>query len=146
MKNGNIQERLNKLLSDYQVYYQNLRAFHWLVKGQRFFQLHKLFESMYTEAAENVDEIAERILTVGGIPLHSFSDYLENANLKPEKNLRKESEIMPVVISNTERLLSSYRVILAEASEIEDEGTVALMSDLIGSTEKQLWMLKSMAE
>ena len=68
-KTGRTIEKLNKLLSDYQIHYQNLRGFHWNIKGKSFFTLHSVFEKYYDQAAERVDEIAERILMLGGTPL-----------------------------------------------------------------------------
>jgi starvation-inducible DNA-binding protein len=144
VNNSELQQKLNNLLSDYQLYYQNLRALHWLVKGPRFFQLHEIYEKYYDEAADVVDEIAERILMVGGKPLHTYKSYLDTANIKPVENMSDESEGLQVVINNNEHLLGAFREILDFAGEIDDEGTSALMSDLIGAAEKRLWMLKSM--
>ena len=144
VRNEEVQKKLNTLLSDYQVYYQNLRAFHWLVKGAQFFQLHGKFEELYNHAAEDIDEIAERIMMIGGVPLHSFDDYLQHANIVAERNLVSPQEILPVVIGNTEHLLVEFRVILNEASESLDEGTVTLMSQFISNAEKELWMLNSL--
>ncbi len=142
--NKDISNKLNVLLSDYQIYYQNLRAFHWLVKGPQFFQLHERFESFYNEAAEDIDEIAERILMIGGKPLHSFEDYIKNASIEAKKDMEDPSGIIPVVIDNLESLLASFREMLVMAGDADDEGTVALMSDFIGAAEKKLWMLNSM--
>lgn len=144
IKDKSLQEGLNRLLSDYQVYYQNLRAFHWLVKGQQFYQLHEKFEEFYNQAAEDIDEIAERILMIGGKPLHSFEDYLKNASIRPEKDLVKASDILPVVVQNTEFLLGEARKMAGEAGDADDEGTVALMSDFIAAFEKRLWMLNNL--
>jgi starvation-inducible DNA-binding protein len=143
IKNEKIQGQLNGLLSDYQVYYQNLRAFHWLVAGPQFYQLHEKFEEFYDEAAEDIDEIAERILMIGGKPLHTFRDYLEHATLKARKNPAKPAEMVPAVIADMEYLLGAFRVITDMAAEAGDEGTVALMSEFISKTEKKLWMLNS---
>ena len=63
---------LNGLLSNFQVYYQNLRGLHWNIKGKSFFKLHVKFEEYYTYSQEKIDLIAERILTLGGNPLHTF--------------------------------------------------------------------------
>lgn len=144
IENKQIEEKLNLLLSDYQMYYQNLRAFHWLVKGNQFYMLHAKFEEFYDQAAEDIDEIAERILMIGGKPLHSYEDYLKHAHIKAEKNLEKASDIIPKVIANMEHLLVSFRDIIEIASDAGDEGTVALMSDFIGAAEKKLWMLNSL--
>ena len=63
---ANVVTALQNLLADFQVYYTNLRGFHWEIKGRGFFVLHEKFESMYDDTATKVDEIAERILTLGG--------------------------------------------------------------------------------
>ncbi len=144
VKNEQVQDKLNQLLSDYQIHYQNLRAFHWLVKGPQFYLLHAKFEEFYNEAAETIDEIAERILMTGGKPFHSFEDYIKNAELKAYRNLENPSEIIPAVIAENEYLLASAREIISVASGAGDEGTVALMSDLISGGEKKLWMLNSL--
>jgi len=69
---------LNILLANFQVYYQNLRGLHWNIRGKRFFDLHVKFEELYNDAQLKVDLIAERVLTLGGVPLHSFDDYIKN--------------------------------------------------------------------
>ncbi|NQY07700.1 MAG: DNA starvation/stationary phase protection protein, partial [Flavobacteriaceae bacterium] len=74
-KTEKIVEELNALLGSFQTYYQNLRGIHWNIKGKQFFELHMKFEELYTDANIKVDEIAERILTLGGVPLHTFEDY-----------------------------------------------------------------------
>jgi starvation-inducible DNA-binding protein len=142
--NDDLRKQLNDLLSDYQIYYQNLRAWHWLVQGPQFYLLHEKFEEFYDQAADDIDEIAERILMIGGKPLHTFEDYLKTASIKPEKDMEKPAEILPKLISNAESLLGSFRKIVETASEADDEGTVALMGDFISNTEKQLWMLNSL--
>ena len=136
-------EKLNKVLSDLQVVYQNLRTMHWLVKGEQFFMLHKYYEELYNETAETVDEVAERILMLGGTPLHQFTDYLKNADVEPVVEVPKGKESLKLVAKNYNYLLSSYRELNAYAAEYGDEGTAALFSELIGSTEKKLWMVNS---
>lgn len=76
---------LNTLLANYQLYYQNTRGLHWNIKGKHFFELHVKFEEIYTDAQEKVDLIAERVLTLGFTPMHTFSDYLKHATIKEEK-------------------------------------------------------------
>lgn len=143
MKTKELINGLNALLSDLQVTYQNLRTLHWLVEGRDFFQLHKLYEEYYTETAEVVDEVAERILMLGGRPLFLFSDYLQNSRVKPVTEVPKGKDSLKEVVSNYGHLLGEYRNLLSQASGEGDEGTVALMSELIGSTEKKLWMLNA---
>jgi starvation-inducible DNA-binding protein len=139
--NSKLVERLNQLLADYQIYYQNLRGLHWNVKGAQFFMLHEKYEELYNEAAESVDEIAERILMVGGQPLHTFTDYLKVAELKEAGLISEGKKGVEVVLENSRYLLKSFNEILELADG--DEGTYALISDLIGATEKRIWMLES---
>lgn len=143
VKNENLTLKLNALLADYQIYYQNLRGLHWNVKGSMFFALHEKYEELYNEAAETVDEIAERILMVGGSPLHSFGQYLKEAKLEAAENVSDGKTGLEVVLANSKHLLASFKAVLELADETGDEGTVALMSDLIGSTEKRIWMLSA---
>lgn len=83
----NVVASLQQLLADFQIYYTNLRGFHWNIKGHGFFILHSKFEEMYNDAAEKVDEIAERILMLGGIPFNNFSEYLKIAEIKEVSNI-----------------------------------------------------------
>lgn len=139
--NSKLVERLNQLLADYQIFYQNLRGLHWNVKGPQFFMLHEKYEELYNEAAENVDEIAERILMIGGQPLHTFADYLKIAGLKEAVNISEGRKGIELILENSRYLLKSFNEILELADG--DEGTSALMSDLIGATEKRIWMFES---
>ena len=138
-----LSNKLNRLLADYQVYYQNLRGLHWNIKGKEFFELHVKFEEFYDDAVIKIDEIAERILTLGGEPLHSFTDYMNSSDIKEEKQVTDGAKGVSIVVKNLSTLISKEREILQMASEAEDEGTVSLMSDYITETEKTLWMLNS---
>lgn len=134
---------LNQLLADYQLFYQNLRGLHWNIKGREFFELHLKFEELYNDAIIKVDEIAERILTLEGEPLHTFSNYVKTSQIKEEKGITNGVEGVKVVVNNFSSLIILEREILAKASDAEDEGTLSLMSDYISQTEKTLWMLNS---
>src|SRR5690606_34423085 len=83
---------LNVLLANYQVYYQNLRGVHWNIRGKRFFNLHVKFEELYNDAQLKIDMIAERVLTIGGTPLHTFEDYVKNNKLKVGKNVTRDED------------------------------------------------------
>ncbi len=135
--------QLNQLLADYQVFYQNLRGFHWNIKGREFFELHLKFEEFYNDAVIKIDEIAERILTLEGEPLHTFTAYVNHADIKEEKGITNGIEGVEIVVKNFSTIILLEREILALAAEADDEGTVALMSDYISQTEKTLWMLNS---
>ena len=138
-----LSHELNGLLANYQLFYQNLRGLHWNIKGKEFFELHLKFEELYDDAVIKVDEIAERILTLEGEPLHTFSDYLQTAEIKAEKNITNGKQGVEIIINNFMVLIAKERAILSLASTADDEGTVSLMSDYISQTEKTLWMLNS---
>ena len=138
-----LSKKLNDLLANYQLFYQNLRGFHWNIKGQKFFELHLKFEELYNDAVIKVDEIAERVLTLGGIPLHTFEDYLAVSEIKSINSDNINEAAVEDVISNFAILISKERAILNLASTAEDEGTSSLMSDYITETEKTIWMLTS---
>lgn len=138
-----LNEKLNDLLANYQMFYQNLRGFHWNIKGKEFFELHLKFEELYDDAVIKIDEIAERILTLEGTPLHTFADYIDASEIKDAKNKSNGIESVEITVENFSTLVAKERVILALAGEADDEGTVSLMSDYISQTEKTLWMLSS---
>ncbi|WP_324026597.1 DNA starvation/stationary phase protection protein [Maribacter sp. BPC-D8] len=138
-----ISTKLNTLLADYQIHYMNLRGMHWNVKGSNFFLLHEKFEELYTEANETIDEIAERILTLEQQPLHTFEDYLEHKTIRSIKEVTDGATGISLIIDNLNELLIQEREIIALSSDNDDEGTAALVSDLISGQEKLIWMLKS---
>ncbi len=132
---------LNDLLSNYQLFYMNLRGFHWNIKGKKFFELHLKFEELYNDALIKVDEIAERVLTLSATPLHSFKKYLDNSDLNTAENVTDGEVAIDNILESLKTLLNKERNILSIASEANDEGTVALMSDYIVQQEKLVWML-----
>ncbi len=143
VKAKELNTKLNQLLADYQLFYQNLRGFHWNIKGREFFELHLKFEELYDDAVIKIDEIAERILTLEGEPLHTFTDYIDKSEIKASKGVSDGKVGLAIVVENFSVLILKEREILSLAGEAEDEGTVSLMSDYITETEKTLWMLNS---
>src|SRR4051812_12953374 len=79
-------DKLNDLLANYHIFFQNLRGFHWNIKGSHFFTLHVKFEEIYTQSIEDIDMIAERIRTLGCTPKHAYSDYLKISSIKELKD------------------------------------------------------------
>lgn len=134
---------LNGLLSNFQIYYQNLRGLHWNIRGKRFFDLHLKFEELYNDSQIKIDLIAERVLTLGGVPLHTFSDYIANSKLRVGKDISNDEEAIQLILESISVLLQLERQILVKAAEISDEGTNSMMSDFISEQEKTNWMLKA---
>jgi starvation-inducible DNA-binding protein len=136
-------EKLNTLLANYQVFYMNARGFHWNITGEKFFELHAKFEELYNDLVVKVDEVAERILTLGHTPLHTFSDYTALSTVKEAKNISNGKEAMQNILEAFRTMIALQREIADAAGEAGDEGTSALMSDYIREQEKSVWMYSS---
>ena len=136
-------EVLNVLLSNYQTYYQNLRGVHWNIKGKRFFELHVKFEELYNAAQEQVAQIAERILPLGGVPFNTLASYVKHATIPVGENVSDDDKAVRLIVDSIIALLPLERELLSLSDEINDEGTNTLVSDLIVEQEKNLWMRKS---
>lgn len=134
---------LNSLLANYQIFYMNTRGYHWNIKGEKFFELHVKFEEIYNDLLLKVDEIAERVLTLGEKPIHAFSDYINLSEIKEIKNCSDGKSCVQNILSSFEILIKMQRNIMDAAGEINDEGTGALMSDYIREQEKLVWMFSA---
>ena len=143
LKTKDLTKDLNHLLANFQIYYQNLRGIHWNIKGKRFFDLHVKFEELYTDANIKVDEIAERILTLGETPLHTFEDYSAKAEVKVGKNISEDDKAVRLIVDSLTLLLKIERQILEKSGDANDEGTNSMMSDFITEQEKTVWMMKA---
>ncbi|TGG96018.1 DNA starvation/stationary phase protection protein [Natronospirillum operosum] len=131
---------LNDLLANYQVFYMNTRGYHWNIRGKDFFELHVKFEELYTDLLTKIDEIAERILTLGEQPEHTYSSYLEAAAIKERTHVSDGTEAVSQILEAFRTVIARQRAVLSQAAEADDEGTSALMSDYIREQEKQVWM------
>ncbi|REG92814.1 Dps family protein [Algoriphagus antarcticus] len=136
----NVSDKMNDLLSDYHIFYQNVRGFHWNVKGENFFDLHVKFEELYTQLYENIDEMAERIVTIGFKPLHAYSDYLKNTIHKEITDVSNGGECVKHVIDGLGILAQSHRKAAKAADEADDIATADLLTKFVGDIEKRMWM------
>jgi len=135
-----LSEKLNVLLANYQLFYMNARGFHWNIRGHKFFELHMKFEELYNDSLVKIDEIAERVLTLGFTPLHTYSDYSGSSTVKEAKNVSDPVEAVREILKGYEVLLPLERELLEMSADSGDEGTNALMSDYIREQEKSVWM------
>ncbi|MFQ2276913.1 Dps family protein [Aeromonas hydrophila] len=134
---------LNKLLASYQILYMNVRGFHWNIRGNQFFELHLKFEEIYNDLLLKVDALAERILTLDGVPLHSFSDYLKVSAIPEQKGLHDGRVCVESLLESFRELLVAQRRILGQAADAGDEGTASILSDYVQQQEKLVWMLRA---
>lgn len=136
-------EKLNTLLANYSIFYQNTRGFHWNIKGEKFFELHLKFEELYNDLLLKIDEIAERILTLGYAPQHRYSKYKEIATIKESKEVSNGNKAVEDILASFSVLIVLQRELLQLSADANDEGTNALMSDYIRTQEKLVWMYRA---
>ncbi len=140
MKNQHIANDLNNLLANYQIYYQNLRGFHWNIQGKYFFELHVKFEELYNDSAIKIDEVAERILTIGHTPIHTFKDYLDTASIAPAKGVHNGEQAVKTIVANLTELVNQQKELRIEAEESGDSATGDMLATFVEEQEKTLWM------
>jgi starvation-inducible DNA-binding protein len=133
-------EKLNELLANYSLFYQNTRGFHWNIKGDKFFELHAKFEELYNDLLMKIDEVAERILTLGFAPEHNYSQYQKISSIKESKEVADGKHAVEEILAAFKIIITLQRKLLEISAKAEDEGTNALMSDYIRAQEKLVWM------
>ena len=138
---ANVVVALQSLLADFQVYYTNLRGFHWEIKGRGFFVLHEKFESMYDDTASKIDEIAERILTLGGTPENKFSEYLKVARVAEVSGVSSSREAVENILETYKHFIAEERKLIALAEEANDVVTADMLTGYLKEQEKMTWML-----
>jgi starvation-inducible DNA-binding protein len=134
-------EELNSLLASYQLYYQKLRNFHWNVRGRNFFELHGKFEEMYMDARIKIDEIAERVLTLGHRPLSNLSQYLDHASIAESADNLEDAQMVRELLKSHRRLIEQMQMVISRAEKASDEGTLDMIGAYVRELEKASWML-----
>jgi starvation-inducible DNA-binding protein len=142
-KAKHLAEKLNELLANYSIFYQNTRGYHWNIKGEKFFELHLKFEELYNDLLLKIDEIAERILTLGHTPKHNYADYRATSKIKESIFVSDGLKAVEDILASFQTIIILQRELLTIASDADDEGTNALMSDYIRLQEKSVWMYSS---
>lgn len=139
-------KELNLLLANYELYNQKLKNYHWNIKGRNFFDIHKLFEEMYSEAHVQIDQIAERVRILKSKPLSTLKQYLESAEITEIENFVNDRHAIEAIVHDHYILLRNMRRILRNAEAAGDEGTTDLVGGIMRYIEKKSWMLDSWIE
>lgn len=139
-KSKELADLLNDLLANYSTFYQNTRGYHWNIRGDKFFELHQKFEELYNDLFLKIDEVAERVLTLGYVPQHKFTDYLHKSGIPESNEVTDGIRAIEEILDAFKTLLTKQRHILDLSGDINDEGTNAQMSDYIREQEKLVWM------
>ena len=139
-----VSNRLQIILSDEQVLYAKTRNYHWNIEGPSFLEYHKLFESLYTELAESIDEVAERIRKIGHFALGRLQDFLKNARLL-EGEYTNDSKIqLQNLLNDHETIIRELRVDIDDIDEkFKDAGTADFLTGLLKDHERWAWFLRS---
>jgi starvation-inducible DNA-binding protein len=144
-KSAELAEKLNVLLANYSIFYQNTRGYHWNIKGEKFFELHLKFEELYNDLFIKIDEVAERILTLGYAPKHNYSDYKNASKVAESNEVSDGIKAVKEIIESFKVIIMIQRELLNLSAAAGDEGTNALMSDYIRAQEKLVWMYSAFA-
>ncbi|MEL7044422.1 MAG: Dps family protein [Pseudomonadota bacterium] len=136
---------LKALLADSYTLYLQTHNFHWNVTGPQFRELHLMFEEHYTELATAVDEVAERIRTLGIAAPGTYKAFSELSSIEEIEGVPAASEMVERLTRGHEQIVKTCRAVLAKAQEAEDESTASLVSDRMRVHEKTAWMLRALA-
>jgi starvation-inducible DNA-binding protein len=140
----NLFEKLNKYLSNQQVMYMKLHNLHWYVKGRSFFTLHAKLEELYDQTAQIMDDVAERLLALGGSPVASLKKALALSSVKELEDVPISSdETIKSLISDVEYWIRDTKEIVKLADDDDDGATADQFNGYLSEYQKLLWMLKS---
>ena len=135
---------LGKLLADSYTLYLKTHNFHWNVTGPQFNSLHQMFELQYTELALAVDEIAERIRTLGERAPGSYKEFSALTSIEEADGEPTAEEMLSQLLLGQEAVVRTARAVLPVAGDANDEPTADLLTQRIQAHEKTAWMLRSM--
>ncbi|MFS0837735.1 Dps family protein [Paenibacillus sp. 1P03SA] len=133
--------QLNQLAADWTVLSMKLRNFHWYVSGPHFFTLHEKFEEFYNEAAQYIDEIAERVLALRGKPVATLAEVLKLARLQEAGGSETAEQMAEAVRADFQQLIGFLQEGIAAAEEESDEPTADMLTELQATLQKHVWML-----
>ena len=135
---------LNQLLADEHILYNKTRNYHWSVEGPSFMEFHKLYEAQYDELAEIIDEIAERIRTIGHFAEGRLKELLKLASLEEPAPPTNQGDQLANLISDHEVIINKLRKLITDFDEKnKDIGSSDFATGVLKQHEKMAWMLRS---
>lgn len=141
-----IAEGLSRLLADTYSLYLKTHYFHWNVTGPMFHSLHQMFEEEYVELAQAVDDVAERIRTLGAVAPGSYSQFTELSSVPETRDVPNAQEMVRLLVEGNEAVVRTARAAFPAAERAGDEATADLITERMRTHEKTAWMLRSMIE
>ncbi|MCB0353273.1 MAG: DNA starvation/stationary phase protection protein [Bdellovibrionales bacterium] len=143
MSKEGLYKSLAKVLANSYTLYLKTQNFHWNVRGPQFHSLHSLFEIQYTDLAAAIDEIAERIRSIGFPAPGSFKEFLELSAIRESDGKLSATEMVKEIFQDQQIITESLQKALKKGQDLHDEATVDLMIQRIQVHEKNAWMLES---
>jgi len=135
---------LNQLLADEHVLYNKTRNYHWSVEGPSFMEFHKLYEKQYTQLAEIIDEIAERIRTLGHFAEGRLKELLKLSSLPEPPAPTDQVEQIANLETDHETIIVKLRKLIRDfEAKYKDVGSMDFTTGLLKQHEKMAWMLRS---
>lgn len=134
---------LNKQISNWSVLYTKLHNYHWYVKGTEFFTLHAKFEELYNEAGIHIDELAERLLAIGGEPVATLKGYLELSSIEEATGKESSSEMVKAISDDFTIITKELKEAMSLTEEMDDETTGDMLLAIHSTLEKHIWMLRA---
>ncbi|UQZ35055.1 DNA starvation/stationary phase protection protein [Paenibacillus sp. PK3_47] len=134
---------LNRQTANWTLLGVKLHHYHWYVSGSHFFTLHAKFEELYNEAAGYVDELAERLLAIGGQPASTMTQYLALSSLKEAAGGESAKEMVTQLINDFATIAEELKDSISAAEELSDQPTADLLIGIRSSVEKTSWMLNA---
>lgn len=134
---------MNVQVSTWSVLYTKLHNYHWYVKGHHFFTLHEKFEELYDEATVHMDEIAERILTLGGKPVATLKEHLEQSVVEEATGSEDADAMVETIAKDFDATMKSLKKGMDLAGDAGDDMTEDLLNAIYQSIEKHQWMLNA---
>lgn len=143
METTNIYTALNKQVANWTVLYTKLHNYHWNVKGPHFFTLHQKFEELYNEAADHIDTLAERVLSIGGQPVATLAAVLQTASISESDGNETAEQMVKNVVHDFAVLVDELKDAMDTAEQAGDEATADMLLSIRSGLEKHIWMLKA---
>lgn len=137
---------LEKLLADSYTLYLKTHNYHWNVTGPMFTTLHTLFEQQYTELALAVDEIAERIRTLGAKAPGSYAEFVALASVADPSGAPNATEMIETLVADQAIVGDTARAVITAANDAADDATADLGIRRLDVHQKNAWMLRSHLE
>jgi starvation-inducible DNA-binding protein len=143
MSNQKLQQMLNQQVANLNLMYIKLHSYHWFVTGDLFFTLHEKFEELYNEITGKMDEVAERLLTIGGKPYATLKEYVLNATLPEACGNETAEEMVRQLINDFTQMNTEFGEALKEADRTGDNVSNDMLIGMQGDLEKHIWMLNA---